>query len=125
VQLRDARENGRKRQHKEAMKAANGMCETLKQQLLEVKREAEKLVWERRKHRNQVATDKEALEISKWGVERKEAQMERKADNISRRGDLLVGKEIALRKKRDKIEYDKEVRSLCPLQFFIRLLSFA
>ncbi len=124
MQLRDARENARKRQHKEVMKAAHGMCETLKQQLVEVHKEAEKLVWERRKHRNQVATDKEALDISKWGVERKVAQVERKAENISRLGDILVGKEIALRKKRDKIEDDEEVRSLCHLQFFIRLLFF-
>ncbi len=99
VNVLDAREDGRKRNHKHAMEEAHRMCATLQQQLAALDKEAEKLWWERRKHATTVAKEKVAVGISKWGVEHEEKKVARKAVAVTRREDVLIGQEVALGKK--------------------------
>ncbi len=75
----DAREdNSRKQNHKQAMQAAHHMSLTMKQQLAALDKEAEKLRWEIRKHKTQVAKDKKAVDTSKWGLEHEEKKVAKK-----------------------------------------------
>jgi hypothetical protein len=97
------------------MQAADSMCATLKQQLAARDKEAEKLRWERRKHRTTVAKEKVAVDISKWGVEHEEKKVARKAEAVTRREDMVIGQEVAIGKKQGKIELQKQVTQQCPL----------
>jgi hypothetical protein len=50
----------------------------MKQQLAALDKEAEKLRWEIRKHKTQVAKDKKAVDTSKWGLEHEEKKVAKK-----------------------------------------------
>ncbi len=105
----DAREDGRKRNHKHAMEEAHRMCATLPQQLAELDKEAEKLRWERRKHATIVAKVKVALDISKWGIEQEEKKVARKALAVRRRAEVVIGQEEALGQKQVKLDFIAQV----------------
>ena len=68
-----------------------------------------------RKHKTQVATDKEAVDISKWGVSHAEKKVKKKAEAVTRREDMVIGQRTELVKERDKIEFQKQVTLPCPL----------
>ncbi len=115
MKLMDAREDNRKRNHKQVMQAAHAMSLTMKQQLVALDKEAAKLRWDIRKHKTQVAKDKEAVDISKWGVAHAEKKVAKKAEAVTRCEDMVIGQTTELVKERDKIELQKEVTHLCPL----------
>ncbi len=115
MKLMDAREHNRKRNHKQAMQAAHDISFTMKQQLVALDKERAKLRWEIRKHKTQVATDKEAVDISKWGVSHAEKKVKKKAEAVTRREDMVIGQRTELVKERDKIEFQKQVTHPCPL----------
>ena len=123
MKLMDAREDNRKRNHKQAMQAAHHMSLTMKQQMAALDKETEQLRWDIRKHKTQVAKDKEAVDISKWGIAHAEKKVARKAEAVTRREDTVIGQTTELVKERDKIELQKQVTHLCLLELFIRLLS--
>jgi hypothetical protein len=109
----DAREDNRKRNHKQAMQVAHDISFTMKQQLVALDKEGAKLRWEIRKHKTQVAKDKEAVDILKWGVAHAEKKVTKKAEAVTRREDIVIGQTSELVKERDNIELQKQVTHPC------------
>jgi hypothetical protein len=120
LELRNKKEDGRKRQHKTAMAMADESCGQLRQKLGALEKEAGQLKWKRAKHSQLVARDKEAVQIEKWTVKRNETRVARTQEMITKRKQALVGEEAVLCTKLDKVAALKQV--FFGSRLFIRLL---
>ena len=103
------KEDGRKGKHKTAMAKADELCAELRQQLRALEKEAGQLKWQRAKHRQVVARDKESVSIEKWSVQRKETQVSRTQEMITKRQHALQGAEAVLSTKLEKVAALKQV----------------
>jgi hypothetical protein len=103
LQHMDKKEEGRKLAHKIAMAKADELCARLRLKLGALEKEAGQLKWQRAKHSRVVARDKEAVEIERWGVKRKETQVARSQEMIAKRQHVLEGEEAVLCTRREKV----------------------
>jgi hypothetical protein len=109
VRLRDNKEEGKKRQHKEAMAKAEDLCATLKTKIQGLDEREGQLRYQRAKARRQMMVDKEQVNILKWGVEREQSLVERRSASNAQRTDTLRSEEATLCKKRDRLGKEKLV----------------
>jgi hypothetical protein len=123
VRLRDKQEEGKKRQHKEAMAKAEDLCATLETKIKGVDAREGQLRYQRAKARRQMMVDKEAVNILKWGVEREQSLVDRRAASNTERTDTLRSEEATLCKKRDRLGKEKLVW-FCPLLLTFYSLAF-
>jgi seryl-tRNA synthetase len=107
--LLNKKEDARKRQHQTAMAKADSLCGQIRVRLGVLEKEAGQLAWQRKKHRQLVARESASVEINKWSVKRKEIQVARQQEMITKRQDAVVGKEVVLRSKLGKVAALKQV----------------
>jgi hypothetical protein len=112
VRLRAKQDAGKKLQHKLAMAKADVLCTNLKAKLKVLDKEEGHLRYQREKQSRQRVLDVEAVNILKWGVERKRLHMERKDDRMTKRMDALAVEEATLCQRRDIVQKDKKVHAV-------------
>ncbi len=119
VRLRAKQDAGKKLQHKLAMAKADVLCTNLKAKLKVLDKEEGQLRYQRAKQSRQRALDVDAVNILKWGVERKGVQMERKDDRMTKRMDALAIEESTLCQRRaTAVEKDKKVHAVLYIASF-------
>ena len=109
VHLRAKQDAGKKLQHKLAMAKADVLCMNLKAKLKVLDKEEGQLRYQRAKQSRQRALDVDAVNILKWGVERKGVQLERKDERMTKRVDALAREESSLCQQRATVETEKKV----------------
>ena len=109
VRLREKQEQGKKRQHKVAMSKAEDLCTTLKTRMKLLDKQEGQLRYLRAKARRQLDIEKDAVNILKSGVQRKQCVVVRQEKINIKRRDALIVDEATLGKKWEKLGKDKLV----------------
>ena len=109
VRLREKQEQGKKRQHKVAMSKAEDLCTTLKTRMKLLDKQEGQLRYLRAKARRQLDIEKDAVNILKSGLQRKQCVVVRQEEINIKRRDALIVDEATLGRKREKLGKDKLV----------------
>ena len=109
VRLREKQEQGKERQHKVAMSKAEDLCTTLKTRMKLLDKQEGQLRYLRAKARRQLDIEKDAVNILKSGVQRKQCVVVRQEKINIKRRDALIVDEATLGQKREKLGKDKLV----------------
>ena len=109
VRLREKQEQGKERQHKVAMSKAEDLCTTLKTRMKLLDKQEGQLRYLRAKARRQLDIEKDAVNILKSGVQRKQCVVVRQEEINIKRRDALIVDEATLGQKREKLGKDKLV----------------
>ena len=109
VRVREKQEQGKKRQHKVAMSKAEDLCTTLKTRMKLLDKQEGQLRYLRAKARRQLDIEKDAVNILKSGLQRKQCVVVRQEEINIKRRDALIVDEATLGQKREKLGKDKLV----------------
>ena len=121
VRRKEKQEEGRKRQHMEAMGKADALLATFEAQKTALAKEEGQWRWKCAKKERQLGLDEDAVKVAKFGVDYARTRLERKEVSMGKRDDTLAVKERAADKVRAKVHAERQVSLLLSLNFLFPL----
>ena len=109
VRRREKQDEGKKRLHKEAMGRLDALSEALELEKKALAKQEGQWRWKCAKQERQLGVEKEALRVSKFGVDHARQTLSRKKLNMAKRDHTLTAKANAVRKDRAKVHAEREV----------------
>jgi hypothetical protein len=121
VRRKEKQEEGRKRQHMEAMGKADALLATFEAQKTALAKEEGQWRWKCAKKERQLGLDEDAVKVAKFGVDYARTRLERKEVSMGKRDDTLAVKERAADKVRARVHAERQVSLLLSFNFLFPL----
>ena len=109
VRRREKQDEGKKRLHKEAMVRLEGLSEALELEKKALAKQEGQWRWKCAKQERLLGVEKEALRVSKFGVDHARRTLSMNKLNMAKRDHTLTAKADAVRKDRAKVHAEREV----------------
>jgi hypothetical protein len=119
VRRKEKQEEGRKRQHVEAMGKADVLRATFEARKTALAKEEGQWRWKCARKERQLGLDEDALKLAKFGVDYARTKLERKEVSMGKRDEKVAVKERAAEKVRAKVHAERQVSLLLSFNFLL------